>query len=252
MPVFHNLGYYATGYFNAIKLFFCFLGHLFCTATNILLRRQPFTWRRMALTIYYTGAKLVIPFVILSGFIAIGMVLTVYDILSRYNLQDEVLYTLQDLLTVDLIPLMIGIALCLQSAIAITGIDLNQLRNMPHETMQEHIVPMVIGLNLTGLLLYTYVMTAFFTTIYLTYCFIIQTNTQEYLFKLTEIMTPNKFLFSLLKTSFYSTIASLTMGYYYYQVAVNNITLQQGISKMISRGLLWLAFTSVYLKLNYF
>ncbi len=77
----------------------------------------------------------------------------------------------------------------------------------------------------------------------------LQISTDEYLLRLSEFMNPYDFGYSILKTVFYASIASFTAGYYYYDVANRILPTRRAVSRIITRGLLWLVVGSLILKL---
>lgn len=250
MMVFTRLGYRSIRYFASIVFFFRFFGHFVCAMGNMILNRISLSWDRVILTIYHSGARMVIPMVFISSLMATSMVLNIHYFLSRYRLEHQVLAMLQNILTADLIPLFLAAVLLIQASLGMTTHYIKGLHRKPQETLEYYIIPIMVGLNAIGFMLYIYIYVVFHITCFIDFHYILKVDTHQYLNRLANTFSFALLLQSLFKTFVYVTIASISLGYYYYCVAVHNISLRHALSRVISRGLLWLAVVSVFLKFN--
>lgn len=248
MYVFHRFGFYHTQFFIAVILFFRFLGHLACITTNVVLGRLSIAWFNTMKTIFRAGARLVIPLMLISALMGISLVLNVYNILSPYNLQHKILIIAQRILIYDLLPLLISLVLCMQCALNLINARIKREHRTIEEVLVDYVIPIIIGVYINALLLYTYSLNTIFISIYFTFYYILHTNIQEYLFHLTRAITLIDLISSIIKTLLYCTVVSLIVGYYYYQIANDKISLRKAMARIMTRGLFWLGIGSIYLK----
>lgn len=250
MYVLNKLGVYFVGLVYSFILFLRFMGHLYCSLINMLMGRLRLSLLNIVRTIYYAGIKLVIPFMFISTFLGISMVMKVNSILTPYNLQRDGRLIAQNILTHDLVPFIIGVLLCIQCALNFINVKVNEEDlNVPQQVVVNHILPVLIGINIAGGLLYAYAIAAFFISIYVTYQYFLYTNLYVPMIRILTAITLYDVVYSILKTTLYCTIVSLTIGYYYYDMAVRNLSLRLTVSRMMTRGFLWLTLTG--LCLNY-
>ena len=252
MQPFHRLGRYIITHWMAIHLFFCFIGHLVCTLFNVPRRKAFIAWRGITETLYNSGARLVIPIVFISALVAVTIEINVNNFLGRYNLQLKAMHLLQNMLTMDVIPFFIASILCVQSSFSLMNLDKDKLYQQPQETLEQYIIPTMIGLSLCGVLLYVYILTTFWLMIYFSILLYLQIPTTEFFLALVKVLTPMALVYALAKTLVYAMIASLILGYYYYQVAVHQISLRLALSRIIARGLFFLALASLLIKLGFY
>jgi ABC-type transporter Mla maintaining outer membrane lipid asymmetry permease subunit MlaE len=250
MLIFNRIGINTTRFMHSIILFFVLFGHLCHSIKDVICGRKSISWFGIVRILFYSGAILVIPLVIICGLIGMSLSLNAYSILYPFNLQNKALPISQDLLTKDLIPLIIGFVLCVQSSLNIitARIKITKLKRTPDEVILEYVLPIMIGINLTGLLLFTYTIVAIFISLYFTFHYLLDTSTHEFLIHVGHSVTITALIYSVIKTFLYCSIVSLTAGYYYYQVAVSQISLRRAVSRIFTRGSLWLTLISVYWK----
>ena len=122
MYVFRRCGFYVGKLVDACTLFFRFMGHLYCSIIDTLLGRLSISWFKIVKTIYYSGARLVIPLMFINTFIGISLILKIHTILAQYNLEHEARLIAQNILTRDVVPFLIGVLLCIQSALNLINI----------------------------------------------------------------------------------------------------------------------------------
>ncbi|OGV49185.1 MAG: hypothetical protein A3F46_04460 [Legionellales bacterium RIFCSPHIGHO2_12_FULL_42_9] len=182
----------------------------------------------------------------------IGMALTVgiHLTLARFHLQQQAMVIIQTTMLRDIAPLPIGFVLCVHCGLNLIEKNHPSLHQSPKVVLLETIIPLFAGINIAALLLYTYVFISFLFSAYITSYFILETNTDEYLLRLSQIINPDEAIESLVKTVVYATTASLIAGYYYYAVASEVMPTRQAVSRIITRSLFWLIVISVGLKLS--
>ncbi len=246
MYVFRRCGLYVEELIDACILFFRFIGHLFCSIIDLLLGKLSISWFKIIKTIYYSGAKLAIPLMFINTFIGISIIMKLHAILAPYNLEHEVRLIAQNILTRDVVPFLIGVLLCIQSALNLINDRVDDLFNMPQQVVVNHILPIIVGINIAGVLLYTYTITAFFLSIYITFQYILVVSQHVNFMSITGDIRLFDMIYSILRTSLYCTIVSVTIGYYYYEVVISGrSSLRQGVSRIMTRGILWLALCGV-------
>lgn len=231
-----------------IALFFRFLGHLAGSIKDALPNRMHEVFRNCLSTVYYSGVKMVIPLMLICSLMGASLIFNIYQILSPLYMQNQVLMVAQNILFYDLLPFIIGLVLSIQLALNIVSAHIEKLQRTPHEVMLQIIMPMILGCNLSALLLYIYSLNAILISIYFCFHFLLKTDLHEYLFHLTNTMMSIGIFYSILKTLIYCTIVSLIVGYYYYTVASAYLTLRQAISRILTRSLLCLTISSIYFK----
>lgn len=251
MYVFRRCGLYVEELIEACILFFCFMGHLFCSLVDLVLGRLSISWFKIVKTIYYSGAKLAIPLMLINTFVGISIILKIHAILAQYNLQHEARLIAQNILTRDVVPFFIGVLLCIQSALNLINDRVDDLFNVPQQVVVDQILPIIVGINIAGVLLYTYTITAFFFSLYITFQYILIVSQHVSIMNITGDIRLFDIIYSILRTLLYCTIVSVTIGYYYYEVVISSrCSLRQGVSRIMTRGILWLTLCGVCF--NYF
>jgi ABC-type transporter Mla maintaining outer membrane lipid asymmetry permease subunit MlaE len=231
---------------RSVTFFFQFLGELI---SQVFRHGNKIVWRKTLVANLYTGASIVIPLILISMLIGMAMALSIHITLTRFHVQQQAMIIAQTTMLRDIVPLPIGFVLCVHCGLNLIERDHPSLHKPPKTVLLETIIPLLAGLNLTAMLLYAYVVSSFLLSAFITSYFILQINTDEYLFRLGDILNPLYLLSSLGKTLFFSTIASLIAGYYYYGVASNVISTRLAVSRVITRSLFWIIIISVSLKL---
>lgn len=243
--IFYRMGKKTATIFKAVTSFFLYLGHL---THNMLFSWRRIAWRSTVLKNLDAGANLVVPLVFASVLIGFSLTASINYLLAQYGLQNQVLLTAQNILIRNIAPLLIGFVLCVNAGLALIDTNHPSLHKPPHEVMTETIIPLIISINGTALLLYVYIIFAFFLTIIGTFNYFIQGNTTGYLLKLEGIVNPYNLLSSLANTVLYATLAGFLAGHYYYAVSMKRLSTQKAVSLIISRGLFWLVAVSVFFK----
>lgn len=231
-----------------VALFFRFLGHLAYSVKGALPHQMPLVWINFLRTVYYSGTKMVIPLMIISSLMGASLILNIYTILSPFYLQNQILLVAQNILFYDLLPYIIGLVLSIQLALNLVNAQIRKLQRTPQEVMLQFIIPLILGCNLSALLLYIYSLNAILVSIYFCFRYLLKTDLHEYLFHLSTTFTSINILYSILKTLIYCTIVSLVVGYYYYAVTSAHLTLRRAMSRIMTRSLLYLTISSIYFK----
>ncbi|MCL9685862.1 ABC transporter permease [Legionella maioricensis] len=250
MYAFKQTGFHVIRFFKSISFFFSFIGHLCHSCKNIVTRHLAISWPNLLKVLYYSGVSLAIPLIIISSLMAMSLAINSYQIFSKFNLQGQALSIAQTLLVQDFLPTLIGFVLCVQVSLNIINarIKITKLQRTPQEVILEYILPIIIGVNITGLLLHTYLIGVTFLSLYITFHHILNISTQIYLVDIRRTLTVLFFMTSVAKTLLYCSIVSFTAGYYYYQVATRHVPLRRAVSRILTRGSLWLTLSSVYIK----
>ncbi|MBA2655962.1 MAG: ABC transporter permease [Tatlockia sp.] len=230
----------------SIIIFFGFLGHLFISFADIIRGKVIVTRHSLLNTIYDTGVKLLLPLMFITSLLGVSIIINIFNILSPFDLQHKVLAVSQRILFYDLIPFLISIMLAMQAALNLTNTQIRELKQTPHEVVHAHIIPIIIGTNFSAIFLYIYSLNIVFISIYLCFRYLISTDIRDYLFHLSNTVSTENILFSLIKMSMYCGLISLIVGYYYYQVAGGFILIRSAMSRIITRSFIWLAISSVY------
>lgn len=250
MSPFYQTGLYATRFFKSVGLFFVFFGHLCHSIIIALFGQLSIAWEQIWRVLYHSGVALVLPLAFVSSLITVSVSVTTYLILVRFNLHQKSLSIIQDIMTVDLLPALIGFALCIQSSLSLINarIKITKQQRSPEEVILAFVIPIMAGISMTAILLYTYVLGAIYLCLYLTFDYMHLLSTHEFILQTAQSITVDKILYSLFKTLLAGFIVSLTAGFYYYQVAVNQIPMRRGVSRILTRGSFWLLSGSVSLK----
>lgn len=247
MYVFHQFGWYVIKLVHSIQLFLCFIGHLSSTIINVLRGRLSISRQSIINTLFYSGFKLAMPLMIISALMGMTIVINISNFLSKFNVQYQAWILAQDILTHNLVPIVIAVFLCIQSALSLTRALVDKSHKVSEDVVLIHILPIIIGINISGALLYIYCLAMFYLSIYFSIIYILKHPSQHYFIHLTEYLSLSTFIFSILKTALYCSIVSITIGYYYYLLAFKNHSLDKAISQIITRGLVWLIICSAFL-----
>ncbi|WP_028388538.1 ABC transporter permease [Legionella fairfieldensis] len=240
--------FYGKRRIESVILFFRFIGHVFYSLKEIFLRRLTLSWSHLLDTVFHSGAKIAIPLILLSSLIGISLVLNIFHILSRYNLQHNVLIIAQYVLFYDLLPFLIGLMLSVQSALNLITARIKEHQKTPQDVIVVHIIPIMIGTNFNGLILYAYALNTVLISIYFCFRYFFSFDLHEYIFHLTNTISGTAILYSILKTFVYCTMVSLIVGYYYYEATEGYLSLKQAISRIMTRSFMVLIVSSIYFK----
>ena len=234
-------------FFGAFTFFFQFFGEL---VSQFLRHGNRVTWRKIIAANLHFGTTIVIPLILVSMLIGMALTVSIHLTLAHFHLQQKAMVIIQTTMLRDIAPLPIGFVFCVHCGLNLIEEDHPSLHQLPKVVILETIVPLFAGINITALLLYTYVFLSFLFSAYITSYFILETNTNEYLLRLSQIINPYEVIESLVKTVAYASTAALVAAYYYYAVASKVIPTRQAVSRIITRSLFWLIVLSVGFKLS--
>lgn len=249
MHALKKIGYYTERHLASGLLFLGFIGHLFLNIMHAMVGKVKIPWINTLDTLFSSGARLVIPLTFISAVATMSITLNIYYLLSPFGLQNKVEFIAVNIISHDLVPLIIGLVLCIQSSLNLINIQAQKLHHVPHTIILEYIFPILIGINITALLLYTYLFAACLLSMYLTFHYVVHYDIYQFFWRLSNFIRPLDIMCSIFKTLVYATIVSLTVGYYYYEVAIRDILVRRAVSRIITRGLVWIVMASAYLKL---
>lgn len=244
---FRQIGYTSVRFIGSVRIFFQFSGHLFSSLMHVITGSQAVYWFAMAKTIFRSGVVLTVPIMVISGLMGLTLSFSLFTVLSKFHVQHDALPVTQDIIIRNLLPLLIGFILSIQSGLNLINARVKRLHRKPQDVMLEHIIPVMAGIILTGLLLYVYVFTAFLIGIYITYHYILHVSAQEYAWQVTGILSLVELGYSLFKNLLYCSIVALATGYYYYEIAIRNVSLRKAVSSIMTRSLLWIIILGTYL-----
>ncbi|MBA4697514.1 MAG: ABC transporter permease [Legionella sp.] len=251
MRTLYGIGLQSLKKLHSLSLFFRFAGHLSFSLKASLCRQHPIDWHRVLELLYYSGAKLLLPCIFIGALVSASLSQTVYMILSPAYLTHKVLPISEQILTQDLLPMLLGFILCLQAALNLIHSHPERRRQDQETILLKHVVPIMIGMNLTSFLLYNYLIVVCFLSFYGMFYFTFDISSAEFLFYLTRPVILWDLLTSLLKTLCLSTLVSLTAGYYYYETAIRAMALRTAVSRILTRGAFWLITANAYTKLTF-
>lgn len=244
--VFQNTGKKATELYRAFIFYFSFLGHLIA---SVFLHSNAIVWRPTFTTTLIAGGWIVFPLIVVSVLIGMSMALSIHYILAPFHLQHQAIIIAQTTMLHDAAPLLIGFVLCVHCSLNLINPKHPSLKHSPQDVLLKTIIPLIVSINCTALLLYIYVTLSFLIGVYFTFYYFLQININEYLAGLNDIIYSSDIVGSVAKSLLFATIASVTAGYYYYDVASRILSTRTAVSRIITRGLFWLVVISVLIKL---
>ena len=229
-------------------LFFVFIGHLLSILKEILLGRLTLSRHHVMLTIYQSGARLVLPLVLISGLLAAAIMINVYHMLSPFYLQDHVLLVTQEILFYSVLPWMLSLVLSTHLSLNLVRARIKGLQRTTEDVTLSDILPFMLGACMNALLLYLYCLNAIMLSLYLCLVHFLKTDMHQYFFHLSHVLTNINLSYSIFKTLFYCAVVSIVVGYYYYVVAERQLLLRVAMSRIMTRSVFWLTAISVYFK----
>ncbi|WED43567.1 ABC transporter permease [Legionella cardiaca] len=247
MYAFRRFGLHVVKFLNSFVLVFRFFGHLFHSIKDVLFGELSISWFNMVEILYYSGAKLVVPLIFILALLSLSEAQTVYFLLSPFNLRHKSLPIAQNILTHEVLPVFIGFILSIQAGLHLINTRIKRLGQSPEEVILEHVWPIIFGLNITSLLLFTYAIVAIAISFYITFHYLLSMTKSEFILHITSSLTVYDVIYSAFKTLILCSIVSLAAGYYYYEAAVRHISLRKAVSRILTRGTFWLITASMYI-----
>ncbi|STX28192.1 ABC transport system permease [Legionella beliardensis] len=250
MNFFYAIGRNTSRFFHSFILFFAFIGHVSHSAGTVLFGSSSIAWINILKILYNSGTAIAIPLMLMSLLLASTLGLNIYFLLENFNLSSKALPISQTMLARDLLPLLIGLILCVQTSLnlIIARVKITKLRHGRNEIILNYILPIIIGTNMTALLLYAYTLTTSLLGLFYTFHYYFNMNHHEYMNHITHAVTITDLMIGSIKTLLFGTLVSLTSGYYYYQAAIIHIPLRTAVSRILTRGALWIAVVSALLR----
>ncbi len=149
MRLYHSLGYKTTRLLRAFIFFFVFFGHFFYCLIG---KFTHIHWKSSFLGVLRAGSKLVIPMMLVCMLIGTTMAISIHYFLTKYNLQNQAMYLVQNMIIRDLVPIIIGFVLCVHCSFNLIDEYHPSLNRSPDQVMLETIIPLVVGVGFTALI----------------------------------------------------------------------------------------------------
>lgn len=248
MHIPQKLRLYGIPIFDAIVLFFRFLGHLVCCIEEILSGREKLYWLKLFKVVYQSGVKLLVPIVLISAILGITLVLNIYSTLRPFNLEKNGFLIAQNIFFYDVLPFLINIIISVQMALNLVQNGRIRAQKDTHKTIIADIIPILIGVNICAVALYMYALTAVYMSAFVFFRYFLRADIHEFILQLSTTITGYSMFFSLLKTFLLGVMISVIACYYNYQVAVDYLPVRTAVSRIITRSFILLAVGSVYFK----
>ncbi|MBI2786756.1 MAG: ABC transporter permease, partial [Legionella longbeachae] len=121
----------------------------------------------------------------------------------------------------------------------------------PDDFISTHVWPIIIGINITSLLLYIYLVTSIFVSFYISFHFLFGYTTNEFLIYILNSTTVFDLIYSFVKTLILCIVIGFSASYYYYEAAIRKINLRKAISRILTRSSFWLIIVSTYIKYTF-
>lgn len=228
---------------KSIRLFFIFLGALFYFSVTEF---KNIAWKQGIARSLYAGFEMFIPLMLASIAIGIGLSYGLHQLLSPYKLSVSAVFLAQTVLLRDVAPLPIGFILCIKNALVLIDSPFSpQLNESGRDSVfLDTVIPQIIGMNLTGLLLYIYGFAACVISVLLSFMLILKSDMSGYLLRLSALIEPFELMLSLGKALMFMLVATLISGFYYFELVRRNISIRRAVSKILTRGIFWLSIVA--------
>lgn len=243
MPAFSRPEYQQEGRLKNIRLFFIFLGALCYFST---FKFQKVAWKKGIARALYAGFEMFLPLMVVSFAIGVGLSYGLHQLLSPYRLSVSGVFLAQKVLLRDIAPLPIGFILCIKSALILidSPLSLELHEHRRDLVLLDIIIPQIVGMNLTGLLLYVYGFTACILSVLMSFMLILNSDLSDYLLRVSSLIEPFELMLSLGKALMFMLIATLISGFYYFELVRRKISLRRAVSKILTRGIFWLSIVA--------
>lgn len=245
--IFHRFGIRVIIFIHSYALVFRFLGHLIHSVIDLICGKVSIVWANTVEFIYYSGARIVILLSFICTLLGISISQTVYWLLNPFRLHQKALPIVQNIITHQVLPILIAFILCIQAALHLINTRERSMHQDHNETMLAHVWPIIIGTNISALLLYVYLAASIFLSFYITFHSILNFTTNEFLIYITNATTFYDLIYSLFKTLILCVIVGFSASYYYYEAASRHIFLRKAVSRILTRTSFWLIMTSMYI-----
>ncbi|HFD2230906.1 TPA: ABC transporter permease [Legionella pneumophila] len=162
MYVFRRFSKHIITFLHSLELAFRFLGHLVDSTIKVIFGKLSIVWPNTLEMIYYSGARLVILLSFIGILLGATVSQTVYALLKPFQLHQRVLPIVQNILTHEILPVLIGFILCIQAALHMVNTRLEHYQENPEAIILAQVLPIIVGMNIASLLLYVYLVSAIF------------------------------------------------------------------------------------------
>ena len=247
MSIFRHFGLNIINAFHSFILVFRFLGHLLYSLARIISGKVSVGWPNTMEFMYYAGVRPIPSLVLICLIIGITVSQAVYFLLQPFNMHQRILPTVQNVLTHEILPIVIGFILCIQMALHLINTRLEEHHRNPADFILTHVWPIIIGMNITSLILYIYLVSSIFVSSYISFHFLFGYTNNEFLIHILNSTTTFDLIYSFGKTLILCIIVGFSASYYYYETAVKNIPLRKAISRILTRSSFWLIIASMYI-----
>lgn len=226
-----------------VRLFFIFLGALLYLSFK---EGKNISWRHGIARSLYAGYELFIPLMLVSISIGVGLSYGLHQLLSPYKLSVGGVFLAQTVLLRDIAPLPIGFILCIKNALILIDSPLSSELNEGKRdaVLLDVVIPQIIGMNLTGLLLYIYGFAACAISVLLSFILILKSDINAYLMRFSAFIEPTEMFLSLSKAFVFMLVATLISGFYYFELVRRKISVRRAVSKILTRGIFWLCIVA--------
>lgn len=243
---FHYTGKKTVRLYLSITLFFLYLGYL---VEQFITHWRQVAWKRTLTQTMHAGSLMVLPLCLISMLLAISISLSIHYLLMGFKLHNQAMHLVQSMIIRDFAALPIGFVLCVHCGLNLIESRHAPMAGRPQKITLDEIIPLMLGLNVVAVLLYTYVIFSFFVGTFLTSYYFLGTSMQDYWLGLDDSVQVADMIESVCKTIAYASIAGISTGYYYFTISRRHLSLRLGVSRIITRGLFWQIVLSVVFKL---
>lgn len=249
MYIFQRLGFYGIRCSYSVFYFFEFLGYLGITIKRVVLGQRKFPWHDFFHGVYHALSLLVVPLIFLGVLISATLELNVYMILKHFNMQQHAIIRVQGMVVRDILPGILAIILCIRFALNMITVKTFVLKSSPYELMINHILPRMLIICITAILLFPYFMMAALITTYIVAKEVLSINVTNYLLLLSDNLSIVDLFSALLKLTVLTLLVSIIAGFYYYKMSVGHLALRKVVSRIMTRGIVWIIVCNVWFKL---
>jgi len=244
-----RLGFRLVRQVKAFNSFFRFIGHLAYCIYLVIARKAPLPKKNILKIVYCSGAKLAIPLYLFFAIISYLLINNSFQFLNMLHIKNQAIALFQNLVSREIVPASLAIFLCIHSALDMISHKVDKIEHAAHYALIEKVLPLMVGTLLSAILLYFYCLSACLLGLYIAYVEIVHLSFQEFLISMSDAISFSDLIFSIERTLFFASIASMLVAYYYYRKASQRISLRVCVSRIITRGFTWIAVAVMYVNL---
>jgi len=246
---FRNIGSYTLTKLDSIHSFLSFVGYFIIVVFKLLRRHKALSFTAMLKILYLSGFRLCLPIMIISAMIGFSIAVTLYHLLGQFYLENKAFPITLELIIGGIAPIFMGVILAVQSSLNLINIQAQKLRHESEELFHDFILPVTLGIFVTGFLFYTYALFSFLSSSYITFQYALNANTLENWEQFGNTISFGVALNSYYRMMVYCVIVGLVVGYYYYRIHLNKISVRKGVSRIMTRSVLFIIIDSTGLNL---